>query len=120
MGAGDNLNYRSCNSVAYMYDQMESQSGRWLPVIYRALDVRARRDWRDEGQILDFYCATEGRTARVLDFGVPCQSFFPHPATANFRADDLQQLRAYMLPVVEGVCGLCAPLDRNPWITARK
>jgi len=48
---------------------MDSQSGRSLPVIYRPIDLTNRGDWSDEGQILDFICATDLEGKRVLDFG---------------------------------------------------
>ncbi len=62
------LPHRQCPSTEFMYDDMASQSGCSLPVIYKELDVTRRGDWRDEGQILDFACVA-GAGAKVLDLG---------------------------------------------------
>ncbi len=62
------LPHRQCPSTEFMYDDMASQSGYSLPVIYKELDVTRRGDWRDEGQILDFACVA-GAGAKVLDLG---------------------------------------------------
>ncbi len=64
----EHLPHRHCTSVAFMYDDMASQSGYSLPLLYRDLDVSRRSDWRDEGQILDF-AAVSGVGAHVLDLG---------------------------------------------------
>ena len=58
-----------CSSTEFWYDHMESQSGRSLPVIYRPFDLSRKDDWRDEGMILDFVCATQADGTLVLDFG---------------------------------------------------
>ena len=60
---------RECTSVEFMYDQMDSQSGRSLPVIYRPLDVGRGSDWHDEGCVLDFACSMGSASPDVLDFG---------------------------------------------------
>lgn len=65
----DHLNCRECSSAEFMYDEMDSQSGRSLPVIYREFDLGNRTHWRDEGQILDFFCSLAHESPRVLDFG---------------------------------------------------
>jgi ubiquinone/menaquinone biosynthesis C-methylase UbiE len=60
---------RECNSVDFIYDDMESQSGRCLPVIYQPFDISNRMHWRERGAALDFMCAVRGRDKRLLDFG---------------------------------------------------
>ena len=60
---------RDCTSAEFMYDDMESQSGRCLAVIYRDLDLASRADWHDEGCILDFAASVGLRAQAVLDFG---------------------------------------------------
>lgn len=64
-----NYDCRQCTSAQFMYDDMASQSGRWLPVIYRDLDVERPSHWHDEGCILDFTCAMLANAPVVLDFG---------------------------------------------------
>ena len=61
--------HRSCTSTEFMYDDMASQSGRSLPVVYREFDLGRASDWHDEGCILDFFCGVGAKDARVLDFG---------------------------------------------------
>jgi SAM-dependent methyltransferase len=65
----EHRNCRECSSAEFMYDEMDSQSGRSLPVIYREFDPGNRTHWRDEGQILDFFCSLAHESPRVLDFG---------------------------------------------------
>lgn len=60
---------RVCTSAEFMYDEMASQSGRSLPVVYRELDPTRRGDWHDEGCILDFLSCVGTDDARILDFG---------------------------------------------------
>jgi len=55
------------NSEEFMYDDMASQSGRCLPIIYQEFDPNKRSHWCDRGAILDFYYSTgEGK---ILYFG---------------------------------------------------
>lgn len=58
-----------CNSEEFIYNDMESQSGRVLPIIYQPFDITARAHWRDRGALFDFLAATEGRGKKILDFG---------------------------------------------------
>lgn len=60
---------RPCNSEEFIYDEMESQSGRCLPIIYRPFDVSKRMHWTDRGALFDFLCATGGWGKSILDFG---------------------------------------------------
>jgi SAM-dependent methyltransferase len=57
-------------SAGALYDAMESQSGRSLPIIYEPFDPGKRSHWRDRGALLDFLVSTEatGET-QLLDFG---------------------------------------------------
>lgn len=61
------LNPERCDSTRFIYDHMESQSGRILPLIYRPFDPADRMHWCDRGYYLDFV-STAG-TGRLLDFG---------------------------------------------------
>ena len=56
-----------CDSVEFIYDHMDSQSGRILPVIYQPFDPAKRMHWCDRGACYDFLYATGG--GRLLDFG---------------------------------------------------
>lgn len=59
----------TCSSVEFMYDDMESQSGYCLPIIYKQFDVADRSHWRDRGSCFDFLYATKAEGKKVLDFG---------------------------------------------------
>lgn len=61
------LNPVGCLSDQFIYDDMDSQSGRCLPIIYRPFDGRNRSHWTDRGAMLDFLCSVGGGT--ILDFG---------------------------------------------------
>ena len=63
----DNLDVKQSNSVEFIFDQMASQSGRSLAVIYQPFDATRRGHFIDRGQILDF--ALHADCGRVLDFG---------------------------------------------------
>ena len=56
-------------SEAVLYEHMESQSGRCLPLIYQPFDPGNPSHWRDRGAALDFVLATQSAGKRVLDFG---------------------------------------------------
>jgi hypothetical protein len=62
-------NHRVCTSTEFMYDEMESQSGESLPVIYRGFDLGKRADWHDEGCIIDFATSVGTQGSRIMDFG---------------------------------------------------
>lgn len=63
------LEPKDCNSEEFMYDDMQSQSGRCLPIIYQPFDMDRRMHWTDRGALFDFLSATAGRNKRILDFG---------------------------------------------------
>jgi SAM-dependent methyltransferase len=65
----DNLGPRACTSVELLYDSMESQSFKCLPIIYMPFDARNRSHWCDRGSMFDFLLATRGEGKRLLDFG---------------------------------------------------
>ena len=65
----ERLNPRPCHSGEFMYDEMESQSDRCLPLIYRPFDPGDRAHWRDRGALFDFLFSTEGSGRKLLDFG---------------------------------------------------
>jgi ubiquinone/menaquinone biosynthesis C-methylase UbiE len=56
-----------CNSVEFIYDNMDSQSGYCLPIIYQPFDANNRLHWCDRGSLFDFVYSTGG--GRLLDFG---------------------------------------------------
>lgn len=62
-----NLDLRQSDTVEFWYDQMESQSGRALPVLYQPFDGRRRSHFVDRGQVLDF--GISAGAGRLLDFG---------------------------------------------------
>ena len=59
----------ACTSDRFIYDDMDSQSGRSLPIIYQPFDGSKKSHWRDRGSRFDFLCATRGEGKRLLDFG---------------------------------------------------
>lgn len=63
------LSPTACNSEAFFYDEMESQSGFCLPVIYQPFDAQTGWHWGDRGSLYDFLYATEGEGKKLLDFG---------------------------------------------------
>jgi ubiquinone/menaquinone biosynthesis C-methylase UbiE len=58
-----------CNSETFFYDEMASQSGYCLPIIYQSFDAGQKSHWRDRGSLFDFLCSTGGQGKRLLDFG---------------------------------------------------
>lgn len=63
------LQPRACDSVGFIYDEMDSQSGRSLPIIYQPFDAGKQSHWRDRGAVFDFLLASDGAGKKVLDFG---------------------------------------------------
>lgn len=61
------FNPRVCDSAEFIYDEMDSQSERCLPIIYRPFDPSSKGDWRDRGFTFDYLYSTGG--GRLLDFG---------------------------------------------------
>jgi len=61
------LEPRSCNSEEFIYDDIDSQSGRCLPIIYQPFDAGNRSHWCDRGSLFDYLFSTDGK--RLLDFG---------------------------------------------------
>lgn len=60
---------RMCHSSEFIYNHMESQSGRSLPLIYQLFDANKRSHWRDRGSCFDYLLATGGEGTRLLDLG---------------------------------------------------
>jgi SAM-dependent methyltransferase len=56
-----------CNSEELVYDHIDSQSCRKLPVIYQPFDPSKRSHWGDRGSCFDYFFSTGG--GRLLDFG---------------------------------------------------
>jgi len=63
------LKPRACTSVEFIYDDMDSQSGRSLPIIYQPFDIGDRGHWEGRGALFDFLHSTRGEGRRLLDFG---------------------------------------------------
>jgi len=61
------LNPTPCSSVDLLYNDMDSQSGRCLPLIYQPFDPTNRSHWADRGSMFDYLISTGG--GRLLDFG---------------------------------------------------
>lgn len=59
----------SCTSEEFIYNEMESQSGYSLPVIYQPFDSTKRWHWSDKGSIYDFLYSIKGEGKKLLDFG---------------------------------------------------
>ncbi len=58
-----------CTSDRFIYDDMESQSGRCLPVIYQPFDADQKMHWGDRGALYDYLYSTGGEGQKLLDFG---------------------------------------------------
>lgn len=63
------LNPELCASEEFIYNEMESQSGYSLPIIYQAFDAADRWHWYDRGMLYDFLYSTNGKGKKLLDFG---------------------------------------------------
>lgn len=59
----------SCTSDMFIYDDMASQSGYSLPIIYQPFDGTKKSHWNDRGHVYDFLYTTNSRGKNVLDFG---------------------------------------------------
>lgn len=64
-----NLQPEKCNSEQFFYDDMESQSGHCLPLIYEEFDITRRGHWCDRGAMFDFLFSVRGEGKCLLDFG---------------------------------------------------
>ncbi len=62
-----NLNPRIQDEGSFLYEGMDSQSGRSLPLIYEPFDASKREHWADRGAAFDYAASTGG--GRLLDFG---------------------------------------------------
>jgi SAM-dependent methyltransferase len=63
------LKPESCNSDKFIYDDMNSQSGRMLPIIYEPFDATKKSHWTDRGSMFDYLLSTRGEGKLLLDFG---------------------------------------------------
>jgi len=61
------LRPKVCNSVEFIYDDMDSQSGQSLPIIYQPFEADNRMHWRERGSIFDYLFSIDGK--KLLDFG---------------------------------------------------
>ncbi|CAK7066555.1 class I SAM-dependent methyltransferase [Tissierella sp.] len=58
-----------CTSEEFIYNEMESQSGYSLPIIYKPFDVTKKSHWDDRGRMYDFLYSIKGEGKKLLDFG---------------------------------------------------
>lgn len=58
-----------CTSEEFIYNEMESQSGYSLPIIYQPFDSTKESHWVDRGMLYDFLYSTQGEGKKLLDFG---------------------------------------------------
>ncbi len=65
----ENLKPENCTSDRFIYDDMDSQSGYCLPLIYQPFDSSKRFHWADRGCLYDFLYSVDGEGKRILDFG---------------------------------------------------
>jgi SAM-dependent methyltransferase len=65
----EELKPSTCTSAEFIYDDVDSQSGRSLPLIYKPFDAGLKSHWRDRGAMWDYLFATKGEGQRLLDFG---------------------------------------------------
>jgi len=63
------LSPKDCTSEEFIYDDMDSQSGRALPIIYRPFDAADGSHWQDRGSAFDYLFSTQGEGKRLLDLG---------------------------------------------------
>jgi SAM-dependent methyltransferase len=61
------INLELCDTVGFIYDHVDSQSGCCLPLIYQPFDAARRGHFTDRASAHDFSQAVGG--GRVLDFG---------------------------------------------------
>jgi len=61
------LEPQQCDTTGFIYDHVESQSGRCLPLLYQPFDAGKPAHFSDRGAAHDFSQAVGG--GRVLDFG---------------------------------------------------
>lgn len=58
-----------CTSEEFIYNEMESQSGYCLPIIYQPFDATKKHHWVDRGALYDYLFSTGGEGKKLLDFG---------------------------------------------------
>jgi len=63
------LKPESCNSDRFIYDDMDSQSGHCLPIIYEPFDATKKSHWADRGWMFDYLLSTHGEGKLLMDFG---------------------------------------------------
>jgi len=61
------LKPKVCTSEEFIYNDMDSQSSRCLPVIYQPFDTSKKAHWRDRGSLFDYLSSIKGK--KLLDFG---------------------------------------------------
>jgi len=65
----EKLKPEPCNSDRFIYDDMDSQSGRSLPIVYEPFDGTKKAHWRDRGAMHDYLLSTLGNGKLLMDFG---------------------------------------------------
>lgn len=64
-----NVEPEMCTSEQFIYNDLESQSGFSLPIIYQPFDGTKKSHWVERGRIFDYLYSTDGEGKRLLDFG---------------------------------------------------
>jgi len=66
----NNYEIKNIDSTELLYDNMESQSGECLPVLYKEFDIENKYHWLDRGFLWDYYYSINaGKSEKILDFG---------------------------------------------------
>jgi len=63
----DNIELKKCSSAEFIYNHMESQSEKCLPIIYQPFDAKNPVHFADRARILDFQFSVGN--GKILDFG---------------------------------------------------
>ncbi len=133
------LKPKPVDSTAFIYNEMESQSGYCLPIIYQEFDWEDVLHWRDRGSMLDFLFSVEGENKQLLDFGPgdgwPSLIVAPYAGKvigADFagklfyglsddeKPKDVAALDKALRPLIRIVINMPAPIEADPMITAVK
>lgn len=65
----EKLRPKLCTSEEFIYNEMDSQSGYSLPIIYQPFDGIKKSHWADRGSLFDYLYTINGEEKTLLDFG---------------------------------------------------
>ncbi len=65
----NNFSLIHCDSTAFIYNDMASQSAKSLPVVYKPLNVNEKASWEAIGEIYDYLFSTQCFGGKILDVG---------------------------------------------------